>query len=133
MTLTVQDSVRFPGGEALIQQVMREVRMLGEESLCEDRGLCGLRAGGAVCVDRITHDERCHFVFPYEAGKRLEVRAERCAMDGEKRLRGEVEGIRQGKANTTIADVERENAAGDHKWSVRFPPGRFSYTRGEGV
>lgn len=79
---------------------------LGGECL----GLCRLRACGAVGVERVADDEDFDVVLADEAGDGLEVGAERGAVEGEERLRGEAEGVGDGEADAAVANVEREDA-----------------------
>ena len=113
-TLSVEQGVRLPGREPLVEKVVGELRMLGEERLGEGQRFCRLRTPGTVRVERIADDEGCHLVFPDEARDGFEVGAKGGAVDGEERMRGQVEGVRYGEADAAVADVQREDAAGGH-------------------
>ena len=104
----------LPGGEALVEQMVGEVGVLGEECLGEDEGFGRLRAGRAVGVEGFAYDQRCDLVLPDEAAYGLEVGPERGAMDGEEWLRGEIEWVGDGEADPAIAYIQREGAARVH-------------------
>jgi len=65
----------------------------------------GLRADGAVCVERVADDEDLDLVLADEAGDGFEVCAERGAVKGEERTRGEAELVGDGEADALVADV----------------------------
>lgn len=114
----VEEAVSLERGEALVEEMERECGMLRMKGLGEGRGFGGLRAGGAVGVERVSDDECGDVVLADETSDRFEVSAQGCAMDGEEGLRGEAERIGDGEADAAIADVEREDARGGHEGSV---------------
>lgn len=110
----IQQGMCFASGKAFVEEVMRELRVLGKERVGEGAGLGRLGAGGAVGVKRVADDERGNCVEAYEAGDGLQVRAQAGAMNGKQRMRREVQGIGYGEADATVADVQRKDATCVH-------------------
>ena len=105
----------FLCGVALVEQMMLQLRVFRPEGLGEGFGFHCLRAGGAVGVQWESNDYDRHAVLANEAGDGFEVGARSGAMEGEQRLRGEAELVRDGEADAAVADVERESAGVSHK------------------
>ena len=113
-----EQGVGFAGGETLIDEMNGEVGVGGGEVVAksgdEGEGFGGLRAGGAFGVERVADDEGGDVVLADEAGDGFEVGAEvgfgSGAVEGEERLGGEAEGVREGEADAAVADVEGEDA-----------------------
>ena len=110
----IEQMVSLAGGEALVDEVVLERGV----SLAEGGGEClcfeCLRACGAVRLQRIADQNDLHFVLAQEASNGFEVGAERGAVEGEERARGEAELIGDGEADAFVADVECESAKMSH-------------------
>jgi hypothetical protein len=106
----VKQSVGLLGSVALVEQMVGERGMRFSEGSGE--GLCfgGLRAGCAVCVERVSDDEDFDAVLADEAGDGFEVGTERSAVDREERLRDQAERVGDGETDAAVANVEREDA-----------------------
>lgn len=115
----VEESMGVVGGEALVKEMMGEGRMGFLQCLCESLGLGGLRAGCAVGVKRVADEKNLDLVLADEAGDGFEVGAQSCAVEGEKRLSGETEGVGDSEADAAVAYVECEGARVRHRVSVR--------------
>ena len=113
-----EERVRFACRKALVEEVVRESRVLGEERLGEGEGLFGLETWGAVGVKRVADDEGDDLVFANQASNGLEVSAQRGAVKSEERLRGEIERVGYRQADAPIADIQSECAAGGHEASL---------------
>jgi len=115
----VEEGVGVVGGEALVEQVVGEVGVGFAKSGSEGLGLGGLRAWRSVGVERIADEEDFDVVLADEACDGFEVGAQGGAMNGEKRLGDEAEGIGDGEADAAVADVQGEGAVVRHWLSVR--------------
>lgn len=108
----VEAGVSLNGGEALVKQVMGEAGVLCPQLTGKCLGFDGLRTGGTVRVEGIAHHQRIYVMLADEAGDCLEVRAKAAAVDGEQRPRNQAEGIGDGETDTTVTDVESQDAGG---------------------
>jgi len=91
-----EERVGFVGGEALVEEMVRERGVSLFESLGEGQRFEGLRAGCAVGVQWVADDEGLYVVLADEAGDGFEIGAEVGAVEGEEGLRGEAKGIGDG-------------------------------------
>ncbi len=114
----VEEIVGFAGGEAFVEQMVREGGVLREKGSGEGFGLFRLRAPGTIGVQGKTDDEGMDFVLADEASDGFEVGGEPGAVEGEERLGGEAETVGDGEADAAIADVESHDAAEGHGDSV---------------
>lgn len=110
----VENRVGFAGGKALVKEMMLECGVGFAEGLSERLGLGSLRAGGAVGVERVADDEDFDLVLPDEPGEGLEVGAQGRAVQGEERLGGKAELVRNGEADAFVSDIEGEGARNGH-------------------
>ena len=107
------------GGEALVEQVVREGGVCFPERLCEGLGFGGLETRGAVNVQRVADEKGFNVVLADEAGDGFEVSAEGGAVEREEGLGGEAERVGDGETDAAVAYVERESAGVRHDVSVR--------------
>ena len=77
------------GREALVEQVMRKGWVGLSQSRREGLRLGGLRARAAVDVQWIADNDCADRVLAQKAGDGFQIGAERRAVDGEERLRGQ--------------------------------------------
>ncbi len=110
----VEQGVGFPGGEPLVEDVMLEGGVLLKQGVGEGEGLCGLRAGRAVAVQRVAYDEGGNLVATDEARDRFQIGVQRFAVDGEQRTGEQVERVGKGEPDATVTDVEGEGARKCH-------------------
>lgn len=106
------------GGEALIEQVVGEGGVLGEELGGEGLGFGGLGARGTVGMQGEAYDEGADLVFANETADGFEVGVALGAVQGEEGLCGETEAVGDGETYAAVADVERHDAADGHGDSV---------------
>ncbi len=76
-------------------------------------------------MEGIADDDDFDLVLAEEAADGFEVRAQgggagAGAMQGEERLGGQAQGVRDGEADAAISNVQSERAAMSHKGSVRL-------------
>ena len=131
---SIEAGVGLEGGEALIEEMVGEGRVLAAELGGEGLRFCGLRARAAIGVEREAYDEGVDVVLADKARDRFEVGAQSGAMKGEERLRSEAEGIGQRQADAAVANVQREDASFGHQVSVGASLrrlGRSSFTMGD--
>ena len=109
----------FESGPAFVEQVVRERGVGFAEGLGKGLGLRGLRALGAVSVERVADDERGDVMLADEARNGFQISEQvwfrRAAMDGEERLRGEAELVGNGETDAAVANVEGEDASGNYQ------------------
>jgi len=77
------------GRKAFVEQVMREGGMGLAQGRGEGQRLGGLRAGAAVHVQWVADNDGTDGVLAKKAGNGFQIGAERRAVDGEERLRGQ--------------------------------------------
>ena len=96
----IEKGMGVVGGEALVEQVVSEGGVGFLEGMGEGLGLGGLGAGRAVGVEGVADEEDFYFVLADEAGDGFEVgsyiRFGGGAVEGEERLGGEAERVRDG-------------------------------------
>ncbi len=114
----VEEFVGLAGGEALVEQVVGEGGVLGEEFGGEGFGLGGLRAPGTVGVQGKTYDKGADLMFADEAADGFEVGVQFGAVQGEEGLGRETEAVGDGEADAAVAYVESHDAAEGHGHSV---------------
>lgn len=101
----VEQGVGLAGGEALIEEVMLQCGMCLAEGVGEGLRFCGLWAGGAVGMEWAADDENLDLVLADETSDGFEVGAERGAVEGEERARGEAELVGDSDADALVADI----------------------------
>ena len=111
----IKSGVCFVGGEPLVEHVVGETSLLGEEGLGESASFERLLADRAIRVQGITDDKGIHVVAAYEAPNTFQISAEGRAMESEEWLRGEVKGIRDRESNAPVTYVESESPASGHE------------------
>lgn len=67
----IEKGVGSLGGVALVEEMVGEVRVFGEEGLGEGEGLCGLGARRAVGVEGVADQDGCDVVLADETGDGL--------------------------------------------------------------
>jgi hypothetical protein len=106
----VKESMGVVSGKALIEEIMGEGGMTFTKCGSEGLGFGRLGAGRAIGVKGIADDEDLDFVLADEAGDGLKVGSKSGAMKCKERLRGETEGVCDGKTDAAITNVKREGA-----------------------
>ena len=119
VTGKTEESMGVVGGEALVEQVVREGGVRIPERLGEGLGFDGLETRGAIDVQRVADEKGFDVGLADEAGDGFEVSAEGGAVEREKGLGGEAQRVCDGETDAAVADVQREGAGVRHGVSVR--------------
>lgn len=119
MTGEIEHGVGVAGGETFVEEVVGEGGMGFLEGIGEGLSFGGLGARCAVCVEWVADEDHFYLVLTDEAADGFEVGAQSGAVEGEERLRGDAERVRDGETNAAVADIQCEGAGVRHGVSVR--------------
>jgi hypothetical protein len=115
----IEEGVGVMGGQALVEEMVREGGVGFFEGLGKGLGFGCLGARGAVGVEGVADEKGFNLVLADEPGDGLEVGAEGSAVECKEGLGGEAERVCDGETDAAIADVQSEGAGVSHGVSVR--------------
>ncbi len=105
----VEVTMGFAGAQTFVREVDGKVEG-GADLFGESLGFEGLGADLAGHMEGIADDDLGDGVFAEDTADGFEVGARSGAIEGEERLDGEAEGIRDGEADAFAADIKGEEA-----------------------
>jgi hypothetical protein len=106
-----QKAVGLGRGKALVPQVNGQAESLSEV-LREEQHFVGLRAFGATHAQREPDDDFAHRILANHLFEGCEIGSFISALEGVQTLRGDAQGVRDGDADSSGADIQTEDAGG---------------------